>query len=139
MLAAGLVGTRGVNDLKQISVVAVVLIVVLRLSIGWQFLYEGLWKYDTFDSPAPWSAEGYLKAAQGPFRDQFRAMTGDPDDLGWLDHEQMALRWANWKTRFTSHYQLDADQQKELAKLIDPPGTVAVPLAALPEIGRAHV
>ena len=39
----GFVGTRGVNDLKQVSVVAVVLIVVLRLSIGWQFLYEGLW------------------------------------------------------------------------------------------------
>ncbi len=128
----GFVGTRGVNDLKQVSVVAVVLIVVLRLSIGWQFLYEGLWKYDTLDSPAPWSAEGYLKAAQGPFRDRYRAMTGDPDDLNWLDHDQMTQRWANWRTRFTSHYQLDADQQKELAKLIDPAGTVAMPLAALP-------
>ncbi len=130
----GFMRTRGVNDLKQVSVVAVVLIVVLRLSIGWQFLYEGLWKYDTLNSPAPWSAEGYLKAAQGPFRDQFRAMTGDPDDLGWLDHDQMTQRWANWRTRFTSHYQLDADQQKQLAKLIDPP-TVAFtqPLAALPE------
>ena len=128
----GFVGTRGVNDLKQVSVVAVVLIVVLRLSIGWQFLYEGLWKYDTLDSPAPWSAEGYLKAAQGPFRDRFRAMTGDPDDLGWLDHDQMTQHWTQWRTRFTSHYQLDADQQKALAKLIDPPGAVAVSLAALP-------
>ena len=131
--STGFVGTRGVNDLKQVSVVAVVLIVVLRLSIGWQFLYEGLWKYDTLDSPAPWSAEGYLKAAQGPFRDRFRAMTGDPDDLGWLDHDQMTQRWAQWRTRFTSHYQLDADQQKDLAKLIDPPTVVnAQPLAALP-------
>ncbi len=130
----GFVGTRGVNDLKQVSVVAVVLIVVLRLSIGWQFLYEGLWKYDTLNSPAPWSAEGYLKAAQGPFRDRFRAMTGDPDDLSWLDHDQMTQRWANWRTRFISHFQLDADQQKQLSKLIDPP-TVALtqPLAALPE------
>lgn len=120
------------NDLKQVSVVAVVLIVVLRLSIGWQFLYEGLWKYDTLNSPAPWSAEGYLKAAQGPFRDRYRGMTGDPDDLNWLDHDQMTQRWTNWRTRFTSHYQLDADQQKELAKLLDPPGAVAVSLAALP-------
>ncbi len=129
----GFVGTRGVNDLKQVSVVAVVLIVVLRLSIGWQFLYEGLWKYDTLDSPAPWSAEGYLKAAQGPFRDRFRAMTGDPDDLSWLDYDRMTQRWTNWRTRFTSHYQLDADQQKELAKLIDPStGANAQPLAVLP-------
>jgi uncharacterized membrane protein YphA (DoxX/SURF4 family) len=129
----GFVRTRGVNDLKQVSVAAVVLIVVLRLSIGWQFLYEGLWKYDTLDSPAPWSAEGYLKAAQGPFRDHFRAMTGDPDDLGWLDHDQMTQHWSQWRTRFTAHYQLDADQQKDLAKLIDPPtGAIAQPLAALP-------
>ena len=121
------------NDLKQVSVVAVVLIVVLRLSIGWQFLYEGLWKYDTLNSPAPWSAEGYLKAAQGPFRDHFRAMTGDPDDLGWLDHDQMTQHWSQWRTRFTAHYQLDADQQKELAKLIDPPTVAnAQLLAALP-------
>ena len=121
------------NDLKQVSVVAVVLIVVLRLSIGWQLLYEGLWKYDSLDSATPWTAEGYLKAAQGPFRDRFRAMTGDPDDLSWLDHEQMTQRWTNWRGRFGAHYQLDEEQLKELAKLIDAPaGPTTVALAVLP-------
>ena len=109
------------NDLKRVSVVAVVLMVVLRLSIGWQFLYEGLWKYDTLNSPAPWTAEGYLKAAQGPFRDKFRAMTGDPDDLKWLDYDQMTQRWEGWRSRFTTHYQLDEDQKKQLSKLVDAP------------------
>ncbi len=133
MPGTGFVETLGVNDLKQVSVVAVVLFVVLRLSIGWQLLYEGLWKYDSLDSAAPWTAEGYLKAAQGPFRDRFRAMTGDPDDLSWLDHEQMTQRWANWRERFSAHYQLDAEQQKELAKLIDAPaGPTVASLAALP-------
>lgn len=121
------------NDLKQVSVVAVVLVVILRLSIGWQLLYEGLWKYDTLDSAAPWTAEGYLRVSQGPFRDRFRAMTGDPDDLSWLDHEQMTQRWANWRQRFSAHYQLDEGQQKELAKLIDAPVVpTTVSLAALP-------
>jgi len=121
------------NDLGRVSVVAVVLIVVLRLSIGWQFLYEGLWKYNTLNSPTPWSAEGYLKAAQGPFRNQFRSMTGDPDDLGWLDYDRMTQRWANWRQRFVTHFQLDEEQQKELARLIDPPsGPTVLPLATLP-------
>ncbi|MFO1008248.1 MAG: DoxX family membrane protein [Planctomycetaceae bacterium] len=121
------------NDVKRVSGVAVVLIVLLRLSIGWQFLYEGLWKYDMIDSATPWSAEGYLKAAQGPFRDHFRAMAGDPDELGWLDFDQMSQRWANWRQRFTTHFKLDEAQQKQLASMIDPPkSATAIALAALP-------
>lgn len=125
-------GNWGVNDLKRVTVVAAALIVVLRLSIGWQFLYEGLWKYDSLQGPTPWTAEGYLKQAQGPLRNQFRAMTGDPDDLGWLDLQTMNQRWASWRQRFVTHYQLDAAQQKELATLLDPAGAAAVPLNALP-------
>ena len=125
-------GTWGVSDLKRVTVAAVALIVVLRLAIGWQFVYEGLWKYNSLESPNPWTAEGYLKQAQGPFRQQFRAMTGDPDDLGWLDLKTMEQRWANWRQRFVSHYQLDEAQQKELATLLDPPGPAAVALASLP-------
>lgn len=121
------------NDVKRVSGVAVVLIVLLRLSIGWQFLYEGLWKYDMIDSATPWSAEGYLKAAQGPFRDHFRAMAGDPDELGWLDFDQMSQRWANWRQRFTTHFKLDEAQQKQLASMIDPPkSATAIALAVLP-------
>lgn len=120
------------SDLKRVTVVAAALIVVLRLSIGWQFLYEGLWKYDSLESANPWTAEGYLKQAQGPFRNHFRAMTGDPDDLGWLDLATMNQRWASWRQRFVTHYQLDEAQQKELAALIDPPGPAAVALNALP-------
>lgn len=129
----GFVGTRRVNDLKQVSIVAVILMVVLRLSIGWQFLYEGLWKYHALSSATPWSAEGYLKSAQGPMRNYFRSMAGDADDLSWLDLSQMTHRWASWRSRFTNHYQLDESQQEELARLIDPPtGPISVSLSILP-------
>ncbi len=121
------------NDLKRVSGAAIALIVLLRLSIGWQFLYEGLWKYDMLDSATPWTAEGYLRAAQGQFRDHFRAMAGDPDDLGWLDYDQMIQRWSGWRQRFTTHFQLDESQQKQLGALIDPPKSATViALAALP-------
>lgn len=120
------------SDLKRVTVVAIALIVVLRLAIGWQFLYEGLWKYDSINSANPWTAEGYLKQAQGPFRNQFRAMTGDPDDFGWLDQTTMQQRWDSWRKRFVAHYGLGADQMKELAALLDPPGPATETLNALP-------
>jgi uncharacterized membrane protein YphA (DoxX/SURF4 family) len=123
---------RLVNDWKRISLAAVVLIVLLRLSIGWQFLYEGMWKYDQMSGPTPWSAEGYLKAAQGPFRDHFRNMTGDPDDLGWLDFDTVNNRWTRWRDTFVAHYGLDAKQTAALDQLLTGPPEYRVKLDQLP-------
>ena len=36
-------------------------VTVLRMLIGWHFLYEGLWK---LVQPGGWSAMGYLKTSQ---------------------------------------------------------------------------
>jgi uncharacterized membrane protein YphA (DoxX/SURF4 family) len=122
-----------VPDLRRVSILAVLLLVVLRISIGWQLLYEGLWKIQTLNTSRPWSAEGYLKNAVGPFRDHFRNMTGDPDDLNWLDHDKVAADWDAWHGRFASHYALTEQQQRELDSLINGPKTFEVPLSALPE------
>lgn len=107
------------NELRRASLIAVFLIVVLRMSIGWQLLYEGLWKYDTLDGPTPWSSEGYLKNAQGPLRNYFREMAGDADELGWMDYAEMSRRWYDWRDRFAAHYQLDPQQLDRLNILID--------------------
>lgn len=124
------------NELKRVSLVAVVFLVLLRMSIGWQFLYEGLWKYDTLDTARPWTSEGYLKNAQGPFRDHFRQMTGDPDDLNWLDYEFMSRKWDAWKERFVSHYGLDAEQVAELNELLEGKLQHVVALEDVPETAR---
>ncbi|TXT17815.1 MAG: hypothetical protein FD138_4531, partial [Planctomycetota bacterium] len=87
------------TDTKKVCCVSITLIVLLRLSIGWQFLYEGMWKINTLSTPTPWSAEGYLRNAQGPFRNTFRNMTGDPNDLDWLDKEKVAAKWDDWSAR----------------------------------------
>ncbi|MBD0777110.1 DoxX family membrane protein [Maribacter sp. ANRC-HE7] len=47
--------------------------VLLRLFIGWHFLYEGIIKLYNPD----WTSFGYLASAQGPFRSFFIWMTGD--------------------------------------------------------------
>ncbi len=106
-------------DIRRYSLAAVVLLVVLRVGIGWQLLYEGLWKIDTLSSQAPWSSDGYLKSSQGPMRNLFRAMTGDPDDKSWLDPETVAARWDGWQRRFVTHYALSNSQAAELDKLVN--------------------
>jgi thiosulfate dehydrogenase [quinone] large subunit len=56
---------------------AVAAIVVMRVLIGWHFLYEGIAK---LQAPA-WSAAGYLQQARGPFAGAFKALTANPNLL----------------------------------------------------------
>lgn len=105
------------KDPYRLALPALILVVVLRMAIGWQLLYEGLWKIDTLNSPKPWSSVGYLKNAQGPMRGVFRNMSGDPDDLGWLEYDTTAARWDDWLERFSSHYQLDEKQKGSLHRI----------------------
>jgi thiosulfate dehydrogenase [quinone] large subunit len=52
-------------------------ITVLRVLIGWHFLYEGITKV----TASSWTAAGYMKAARGPFADFFRWIAGQPNLL----------------------------------------------------------
>ena len=107
------------NDLRRIGFVGCAFLIVLRMTIGWQFLYEGLWKYNQLETVRPWSAEPYLKNAQGPFRKHFRDLTEDPDDLNWLDHEKMSAKWGEWHKVFIAHYSLTEKQQETLQRILE--------------------
>ncbi len=122
-----------VSDLRRVCICGCILIVVLRIAIGWQFLYEGMWKINSTSTAHPWSAEGYLKNAQGPMRDFFRNMTGDPDDLNWLDPKKVARKWDVWFSVFVGHYKLTDDQQKRLLEKINGPTAYYARLSQLPE------
>jgi thiosulfate dehydrogenase (quinone) large subunit len=55
-------------------------VVLLRILIGWHFLYEGVIKlYDP-----EWTSFGYLASAQGPLKQLFLAMTDDAI-INWTD------------------------------------------------------
>ena len=43
---------------------AMIALTVLRVVIGWHFLYEGVSKLTS----TTWSAAGYMKASRGPWR-----------------------------------------------------------------------
>jgi uncharacterized membrane protein YphA (DoxX/SURF4 family) len=116
----------------RISVLAIMLIVVLRMAIGWHLFYEGVWKIRTLKTSDPWTSAGYLKNSEGPLRDVFRGMAGDPDELDWLDSRKVIDRWTNWKNRFAQHYGLSDPQRKRLDELFEGRAEFTARLDALP-------
>src|SRR5437763_12122460 len=98
-----------------------VFLVILRLVIGWHFLVEGLYKFET-----PWSGEAYLRESSGPLGSYFRGIAGDAviDDLtleasrrledspaGLEDAERfpaaLARDWDFYRDRVVAYYGLD--------------------------------
>lgn len=122
---------------RTISPLACVLLVTLRMFIGWHLFYEGVWKLETQQTATPWTAEGYLKNATGPLRPVFQGLTGDPGDMSWLDYDQMTAKWNGWRDRFVQHYSTgDGTADSKLASDVDlmlkGATEYSVPLAALP-------
>jgi len=56
-------------------------ITVMRVLVGWHFLYEGLTKL----TAASWTSAGYLKQARGPFAELFRSLAANPNMLANAD------------------------------------------------------
>lgn len=54
---------------------------ILRVLIGWHFLYEGLIKLSTPD----WSAKSYLEASVGPFASYFTSLAAEDSLLQAID------------------------------------------------------
>lgn len=60
---------------------AMVAIALLRVVVGWHFLYEGVAKL----TASSWSAAGYLKQARGPFAGLFKGLAANPNMLANAD------------------------------------------------------
>ncbi len=62
---------------ERISRSAMIAITVLRVIVGWHFLYEGIAKLTS----TTWSAAGYMRASRGPFAELFRWLASQPQLL----------------------------------------------------------
>ena len=60
-------------------------VVLMRIFIGWHFLYEGIIKIYNPD----WTSFGYLASAQGPLKTLFTSLTSE-SLIGWVDGFNMA-------------------------------------------------
>jgi thiosulfate dehydrogenase [quinone] large subunit len=61
----------------KLSRSAMIAITVLRIIVGWHFLYEGISKLTS----ASWSAAGYMRASRGPFAALFKWIASHPQML----------------------------------------------------------
>ncbi len=112
-----------VSKRYAISTATVVILVVLRLNIGWHFFNEGVNHY----TDPHWTSEGTLRNATGPLAPFYKSYLPDYHGLAeWLHSdrsEKPADAAKGWSARieadlearreaFAAHYGLDEKQQK---------------------------
>lgn len=97
------------------------LLVALRLTIGWHFFYEGVWKITNSDE---FSATPFLTMSKGPFAPLFYAMVPDLDGRvrlavgpgeegeGWVTSPVYLAAWTEAKDQFKSQNRLSEEQAK---------------------------
>ncbi|MDG3002948.1 DoxX family protein [Paludisphaera mucosa] len=109
----------------QIGFLGALFLVLLRVAIGWHFLTEGVKKYEAGEHGKPFSAEIYLKNANGPFAPYFRGMLPDPNGLDLLEPERLKKSWTDMVGGIGRHYDFDEDQKGQAKKLLDDAGVWA--------------
>ncbi|MEM9367079.1 MAG: DoxX family protein [Planctomycetota bacterium] len=104
---------------RLINGLAIAMLVILRLTIGWHFLSEGVDKYEAGD----WSAKPFFANARGPMAGQFRAMVWDHDGAFRLDMERTKVHFAVYRDQIATHFGFDEAQiamaQNNYAKAIE--------------------
>jgi uncharacterized membrane protein YphA (DoxX/SURF4 family) len=123
------------NHKFQFGIATVVMLVVLRIVLGWHFLYEGVWKINNPDKFKA-EAEGFLTGARGPFGPMFHAMVPDLDgrqrlqiditrvnetdakgkDREVIKDQPVEDRWETLRQRFVDYYR-PAGKDEDLSAL----------------------
>jgi uncharacterized membrane protein YphA (DoxX/SURF4 family) len=105
---------------------ALVFLVLLRMAIGWHFLFEGVEKQRSVnigptETNRPWTSEGYFREAQGPLAVLILKKIGDLDQLALARltvndsapiPAPLAQEWNDYAQRFANHYKLSSEQRK---------------------------
>ncbi len=108
-------------------------LILLRIAIGWHFLYEGTQKIlstpwgktsvlaKVLPPPEgpPFTSEGYLRASTGPFAPRFRSLIPDVDSREKLKPENIKQALVAESKRVADHYGFEAAEQADVAKVLD--------------------
>lgn len=117
---------------------AALFLVLLRMAIGWHFVYEGLTKiYSTTEgrnsrlthvlppraepppvekAEGPFSAEVYLRNASGPFAPYFRRLVPDVDSRNKLVLDRLKGSWTAELATIAPHYRFTPAQRAAAEK-----------------------
>ncbi len=91
-----------------------IVLVALRLSIGWHFYQEGVKKMRDPD----FSSSAFLRQAKGPLADVFKSYVPDPDGKARLDLEQTLKRWSDYREKLTVRFGFDAAQKERASEVL---------------------
>ena len=91
----------------QIGCVGAAMLVILRITIGWHFLYQGIWKLENPD----FDSSGFLSQAKGPLADHYYDLMPDFWGRERLDREKAIARVADYRQQFGERHQLTGEQK----------------------------
>ncbi|MCC9604459.1 DoxX family membrane protein [Blastopirellula sp. JC732] len=91
----------------------IVIIVALRLVIGWHFFMEGSKKIKSGE----FSSAGFLRNAKGPFADYFRNLSDDPNGRKRLDRDYVLGWWDYYGKQANAQFGFDAAGQEKVGNL----------------------
>ncbi len=95
-------------------------IILLRVAIGWHFLFEGLEKVQsTRQGKEPFSAEIYVRNATGPLAPYYRGMLPDVNGLSLLDPTRLKVAWSDNVARVADHYGFTQEQRRQAQQNLD--------------------
>jgi uncharacterized membrane protein YphA (DoxX/SURF4 family) len=97
---------------RLLGVIGIVMLVLLRLTIGFHFYSEGVEKYRT----GTWSAVPFFANARGPLEDHYHALVWDHDGAMRQDMEEVKLWLATYRDEVAEYYGFDKEQVQQ-AKL----------------------
>ena len=104
---------------NQINPLTKLLMIVLRIAIGWHLLYEGYSKISsTMEGKKPFSAEMYLRQSTGPLRFYFRGLVDDFHGLGLLDADQVTAVWEKYLSDEQAKHGIGGEKADELQKTL---------------------
>jgi uncharacterized membrane protein YphA (DoxX/SURF4 family) len=122
LFATGVLLALGSGSAADPSPRTRVMLVFLRLAIGWHFFVEGMDKLHTLT----WTSAGYLREATGPLGPKFRELAGDSlvDALSVDDNTKaipatLEQSWQNYLKAFEAFYVLDSEQSAKARDALD--------------------
>lgn len=91
-----------------------VALVLLRVGIGWHFLYQGVTKLTDPD----FSSRGYISQAKGPLAPRYLALIPDYWGRERLDAERVLAGWQSQRERAQAHFGYGEAQQRQADKIL---------------------
>ncbi len=106
-------------------------LILLRIAIGWHFMYEGVSKWSIDPWQKPFSSEPYLQSSIGPFRGAFRGLITDKDGIARLKKDSIDAAIDRRYQDILDHYRgvkpfTDAQKSKLKATADDLKASLAV-------------